>query len=89
MPSSHVGVALVVLVYVFRISRKAGWLLLPVNIGLAAGTVWGRFHYVSDVLVGAAIGLASVWLVSKYYDSWSQSACPTITQRELRAEHVS
>lgn len=71
MPSSHVGVALVVLAYTFKVSRKAGWLLLPINLGLAIGTVWGRFHYVSDVLVGAAIGLGAVWFVEKFYDRWT------------------
>lgn len=77
MPSSHVGVALVILAYVFRVSRKAGWILLPINIGLAIGTVWGRFHYVSDVFVGATIGLGAVWVVEKYYDRWSGSGVTT------------
>ncbi len=80
MPSSHVGVALVVLAYTFKVSKKAGWLLLPINIGLAIGTVWGRFHYVSDVFVGAAIGLGAVWFVEKYYDRWT---APIVTRENM------
>jgi membrane-associated phospholipid phosphatase len=72
MPSSHVGVGLVILAYAFRVSRKLGWILLPINIGLAIGTFWGRFHYVSDVVVGALIALISVWLVTKYYDRFDR-----------------
>ena len=64
MPSTHFGIALVILLYCFRYYRKAAWWLLPAVIGLGIGTVWGRFHYVSDVIVGGLIGLAvtfSVW----------------------------
>ena len=89
MPSSHFGVALVIMLYCFRFYPKAGWLLLPINVGLAIGTVWGRFHYVSDVVAGGLIGLAFVLVVWKYYPRWNRSAVTHYTQRELEAEHVS
>ncbi|MCX6834007.1 MAG: phosphatase PAP2 family protein [candidate division Zixibacteria bacterium] len=63
IPSSHTGVALIVMLFCFRYYRRVGWMLLPVVIGLAAGTVWGRFHYLSDVIVGAAIGAGAVWFI--------------------------
>jgi membrane-associated phospholipid phosphatase len=66
MPSSHTGVAFVIMVFCFRYYRRWGWILLPVVLGLAAGTVWGRFHYVSDVVVGVAIAaLALLWVWSR------------------------
>ena len=68
MPSSHTGVAVVTLLFCFRYWRKAARWLLPVVVGLALGTVWGRYHYVSDVVVGAAIGGGAVWLVRKYLE---------------------
>jgi len=89
MPSSHFGVALVILMYCFKYYRRAGWLLLPINVGLAIGTVWGRFHYVSDVVAGGLLGLAFVLVVWKHYPRWSRSAVTHYTQRELEAEHVS
>jgi len=67
MPSSHVAVALVVLVYSFKYIRPLGYILLPLTIGLTFGTVYGRFHYVSDVVVGAAIGTLMTLLCFKYY----------------------
>lgn len=57
MPSSHTATALIVLVGLFRRSRRLGILLLPVFLGLMIGCVWGRFHYVSDVAVGIAIAI--------------------------------
>jgi len=71
MPSTHVAVAMVMMFACFRYFRHIGWLLLPVNIGLAAGTVWGRFHYASDVIVGAVIMLVCTLLVWKQFDHWS------------------
>ncbi|MDX9857171.1 MAG: phosphatase PAP2 family protein [candidate division Zixibacteria bacterium] len=70
VPSTHVAVALVILLFCFRHYRRLGWLLLPINIGLAIGTVWGRFHYVSDVVVGVAIAVACTVVVWKWYDRW-------------------
>ena len=67
MPSTHFGIALVILLYCFKYYRKTGWILLPLLIGLGIGTVWGRFHYVSDIFVGGTIGLIMVLLVWKYY----------------------
>lgn len=67
MPSSHVAVAVLVLMSLYRGARGWFWALLPLVTGLAVGTVYGRFHYASDVVVGLAIAplafqLASRWL---------------------------
>lgn len=64
MPSSHTAAALVVLVGLYRYSRRLGIMLSPVLIGLMIGCVWGRFHYVTDVAVGVAIALIAEWLTS-------------------------
>jgi membrane-associated phospholipid phosphatase len=66
MPSSHTGVAFIVMAFCFRYYRRCGWILLPIVCGLAAGTVWGRFHYVTDVIVGLAIAVvALLWVWSR------------------------
>lgn len=69
MPSSHTGAALLVLYYAWKARPSTIWWLTPVVIGLAVGTVWGRFHYVSDVLVGAIyalIGLAAAEQMARH-----------------------
>lgn len=60
MPSSHVAVALVVLVYARRHHRLLYWVLSPLIVSLFVATVYGRFHYVSDVAVGILVGGASI-----------------------------
>ena len=89
MPSSHTGVALVILLYCFKFYRKAAWILLPFVIGLAAGTVWGRFHYVSDVVVGAGIGVAAFWFVRKNHDRWIDQGDGIVTSDMMQSAHVS
>ena len=54
-PSSHVSLSVIVLLYALRYDSTAFLILLPMCIGLALGTVYGRFHYVIDVLVGAVL----------------------------------
>ncbi len=66
MPSSHFGVALVIWMYCYRYYRKTAWIILPIIIGLGVGTVWGRYHYVSDVFVGGLIGFIGTIIVWKY-----------------------
>ncbi len=89
MPSSHVAVALVVLAYTFKVSRRIGWMLLPIVVGLAIGTVWGRFHYVSDVVVGAAIGIGAILLIDQRYDRWIARESEPVTYQTMGVEHVS
>lgn len=73
MPSSHVAVALVMMYYTVRAYPKTAFFLVTINIGLALGTVYGRFHYVSDVVVGAIIGTAMIYLTMKYYHRFDRT----------------
>jgi membrane-associated phospholipid phosphatase len=66
MPSSHVAVAVLVLMCLYREAKTWFWILLPFVAGLAVGTVYGRFHYVSDVIVGLAVALAAFQLASRW-----------------------
>ncbi len=67
MPSSHVAEAVVVLFFAVSAYGRKGWILAPIVVGLAMGTVYGRFHYVSDVFVGLILGLTIPWLTLKFY----------------------
>ena len=89
MPSSHFGVALVVLMFSFKYYRRAGWAALPVVTGLGIGTFWGRFHYVSDVIIGGLIGLISVLLAWKYYPIASGKSYNSAEAKEFAKENVS
>ncbi|MDF1543788.1 MAG: phosphatase PAP2 family protein [bacterium] len=89
MPSTHFAVALVILLYCFKHFKKTAWLLLPVDIGLAAGTVWGRFHYLSDVIVGGIIGATAYWFVEKHYANWVSSRLVIDKEQKLSKTNVS
>ena len=62
-PSSHIMLAFVVLVFVYRfLPRVAPWVLLS-DLLMCFGAVYDGYHYASDVVAGAAIGIV-VGLVS-------------------------
>ncbi len=57
-PSSHVGVAVVILVFVWHFKPKiARNVLLPLVTALSLATIYGQYHYVSDVIAGLTMGL--------------------------------
>ncbi|MXV73360.1 hypothetical protein F4Z99_03665 [Candidatus Poribacteria bacterium] len=54
-PSSHVSLSVIVLLCAFRHDSTAFLILLPMCVGLTLSTVYGRFHYAIDALVGAIL----------------------------------
>jgi len=56
-PSSHVAVATTQSVLAIRYFGRKGLPVAGLTVGLAAGAVYGGFHYAIDALVGAALGL--------------------------------
>ncbi|RPI25983.1 MAG: phosphatase PAP2 family protein [Acidobacteria bacterium] len=68
MPSAHSSTAVVFLIWSSRIWGDAGGLLAAVIVaGMVLGAVYGRYHYVVDMIVGGALGIISVlvadWLM--------------------------
>ncbi len=70
MPSTHTGVALVFLVYLYRFYRRWFYVTLPIVIGIALGAVYGRYHYVTDIIVGAAIAAVCIGFTVRMYPKW-------------------
>jgi len=65
-PSSHVAVSVTQCVLAVRhFGARGAWLIVPTAL-LAAGAVYGGFHYAVDIAAGAAVGavsaLVGVWL---------------------------
>lgn len=58
-PSSHVSVALAQTLVALRFQTRVGLVLVPVTLLLAAGAVYGGFHYAVDVLAGALLGVGA------------------------------
>jgi hypothetical protein len=56
-PSGHVAVSVAAALSVWPVSPAAAVALGATSACIAAGAVTGRYHYVLDVLIGAAVGL--------------------------------
>jgi len=67
MPSSHVAVALTVLLLAWVYRRRMAYWMTPLVTLLCISTVYNRYHYVSDVAAGIAVGLFSFWLGRRIY----------------------
>ena len=63
-PSSHVSLSVIVLLYALRFDNIAFFILLPMCLGLTVSTVYGRFHYAIDALVGAVLGVIIFFLTT-------------------------
>ena len=66
LPSTHFAISLVILIFCLKYFRRAGILLIPIVAGLAMGTVYGRYHYISDLPAGAIVAISMTWLTMKY-----------------------
>jgi membrane-associated phospholipid phosphatase len=56
-PSAHIMLAFLVLVFAYRfLPRVAPWLLFPILM-MCVGAVYDGYHYASDVIAGAVIGI--------------------------------
>ncbi len=83
MPSSHVAVALVVLIYARRHHRLLYYLLSPLIASLLIATVYGRFHYVSDVVAGILVGGVSILLCDRLIQKRINSEKQQIREKEF------
>lgn len=60
-PSGHVAVSVASAVSVWTISPAAGVVVGAIALGVAIGAVTGRYHYVVDVIAGAAVGVLTAY----------------------------
>jgi membrane-associated phospholipid phosphatase len=59
-PSAHVTGAVVLWLVVWRHQRRLAVAMAPLVLGLMVATVYGRFHYVLDVVAGALVAVTAV-----------------------------
>jgi len=68
MPSSHVAVALTVLLFAFKYRPRLFYFMLVVVLSLFVSTVYNRYHYTLDVYAGILLGLAGYLFLEEYYN---------------------
>jgi|SRR5579862_479859 len=69
-PSAHVAGSFASLWGAWRHRRWLFWVLLPLVLCMCASTVWGRYHYLVDVLAGMVTGTLGYaigkWIMRKH-----------------------
>ena len=64
-PSAHVAGSMVAVCALHRYRPRLFYACFPFFIGMCISTVYGRYHYVADVLAGIALG-ALAWLTADF-----------------------
>ncbi len=68
-PSAHVAGSMVAILASWRYRRWLFWVCLPFFASMCVATVYGRYHYVADVLAGIVVGgvafLVGSWLMQR------------------------
>jgi membrane-associated phospholipid phosphatase len=68
-PSAHVAGSMVALLAARRYKRWLFWICLPFFLSMCVATVYGRYHYIADVLAGIVVGaigwVAGQWIMER------------------------
>ncbi len=76
-PSGHTEIMVILMVYAWRLSRRQAFPIFAVIGSLMIfSTIYLRYHYVIDVIAGAALAFAVLWLT----DRWVARS-PSISRR--------
>ena len=70
IPSPHCAVATVMWFMARKYTKWGFWGLLPVIVSLYVSTVYGRFHYVSDAVIGIAAALLVILAAPAIERAW-------------------
>ncbi len=71
IPSPHCAVATVMWFMSRKYTRRGALWLAPVMIGLYASTVYCRFHYLSDMVIGIAAGALVILVAPSIERAWN------------------
>ncbi len=66
-PSGHMATACAVLVVLWAWYPRLRWLWTVAGFAVGAGLVGGNYHFLSDVIAGAFLGISTGWLVSSIW----------------------
>lgn len=70
IPSPHCAVATVMWFMSLKYTRWGFWLLAPVILSLYVSTVYGRFHYISDSVIGIAAAVLVLLAAPSIGGAW-------------------
>lgn len=67
-PSGHTSATTIVLLMTWHLHTPLFYWLLPIGIGLIISTIYGRFHYVTDVITGIGYAIMAFLVTVAIYD---------------------
>jgi membrane-associated phospholipid phosphatase len=70
MPSGHTQIVLMVLFLAYRYEKLLFYLFFPIICALILSTVYLRYHYVIDLLVGVGLAIGCLMVAPRIYRAW-------------------
>ena len=80
IPSPHAAAATIMWVMAYRYHRPTFWVITPIILSLYVSTFYGRYHYLTDAVVGVAVAGLALLLVPFLVRAWN-----TVVQRRTTA----
>jgi membrane-associated phospholipid phosphatase len=72
IPSPHTAAATIMWLMAYRYHRKSFWIMSPIVISLYFSTFYGRYHYITDAIVGIAVAFLAVGLAPILMKTWDR-----------------
>jgi membrane-associated phospholipid phosphatase len=70
IPSPHAAAATIMWMMAYRYHRPSFYVMTPIVLSLYISTFYGRFHYVTDAVVGVAVAFLAIALAPKLMKTW-------------------
>lgn len=65
MPSGHVGASAVAIYFIFKNKFKTKWIWALFYVGIVGATLFLRFHYITDLVVGLLVAMFCIFIAFK------------------------
>jgi membrane-associated phospholipid phosphatase len=72
IPSPHTAAATIMWMMAYRYHRKSFWIMAPIVISLYFSTFYGRYHYVSDAVVGVLVAFLALAMTPLLIKGWER-----------------
>jgi len=71
IPSPHAAAATIMWVMAYRYHRPTFWIISPIIVTLYVSTFYGRYHYLTDAVVGVAVAGLALLLAPFVVHAWN------------------
>jgi membrane-associated phospholipid phosphatase len=78
IPSPHAAAATIMWMMAYRYHRTSFWILTPIVLSLYVSTFYGRYHYVTDAIVGILVAGLALIVAPLLMKLWNKIAERTI-----------